>query len=236
MANNNELCIVIPTYNPQRILLTICTQIADMGYQLIIVDDGSNEKSEPIFDLLSAQSIDLVRIHENIGQGGAIEQGIKHGLRGTAQFFMTFDSDGQHPIDSISELLATIKSSNNDIVLGSRFLRKEDRAGMPLTKKLVLRLGVLFNYIISGMRLTDAHNGMRIFTRKVAETIEFKEKRMAHASEILWIIKRNNFSYTEHPIKVTYDIDGPSQKASNAVGIGLRLLRRILLNAINSPN
>ena len=71
-------------------------------------------------------------------------------------------------------------------------------------KRVVLKLGILFERLSTGVRLTDAHNGLRALNRHAAETIAITQNRMAHASEIVSEIGRNKLRWAEAPVHVIY--------------------------------
>ena len=75
---------------------------------------------------------------------------------------------------------------------------------MPLTRQLLLRLAVLFTRVVSGMRLTDTHNGLRAFSRRAAGAMDITLDGMAHASELLDQIKRAGLAYCEVPVRIRY--------------------------------
>jgi hypothetical protein len=58
--------------------------------------------------------------------------------------------------------------------------------------------------LTSGVRLTDAHNGLRAFNRKVAESLDIRLSGMAHASEFVTTVGRHGFRYAEHPVTILY--------------------------------
>jgi len=90
-----------------------------------------------------------------------------------------------------------------DIVLGSRFLAKNNST-IAVSKKIVLQVARYINYLMTGMLLTDAHNGLRAMNRKALDNITLTENRMAHASEILFEIKKHQLSYKEAPVHIQY--------------------------------
>ena len=101
---------------------------------------------------------------------------------------------------------------------------------MPALKRFVLKLAVAFITATSGVKLTDTHNGLRVFTKKVADEIQITMPDMAHASEILEIIKRNHYTYTEVPVTIEYTDYSRSKGQSllNAVNIASdTLLRKV---------
>jgi len=98
-------------------------------------------------------------------------------------------------------LCAPIEKDECDIVLGSRFLTKNS---VPFLRRLLLKGAILLTRAITGLDLTDAHNGFRALSRKAAEKIVIRQDRMAHASDILHEIARLKLRYREVPVAVKY--------------------------------
>ena len=116
-------------------------------------------------------------------------------------------------------MVKILNERNLDVVLGSRFIGKT--VGMTLPRKMLLHAAVVFTRLTTGMKLTDAHNGLRVFTRKGIENIRLSQNRMAHASEILEQIARNRLRYMEYGNTIQYTdySRAKGQKASNAINI-----------------
>ena len=85
-------------------------------------------------------------------------------------------------------------------------------------------MAVQFSNATSGVKLTDAHNGLRAFNRHVADTMRIKTSDMTHASEIIEIISKNRYSYVEVPVTIDYTEYSTSkgQSVLNAVNIVFR--------------
>ena len=88
------------------------------------------------------------------GQGAALQTGIEYALRKKARYFITFDSDGQHRLSDALRMLETLKSSEADIVLGSRFLSShlQPKGLVPLLKRALLKLAMLFSNYSTGLK------------------------------------------------------------------------------------
>jgi len=138
----------------------------------------------------------------NLGQGAALQTGIDFALLEGAEFIFTYDADGQHAPESLSVLAAKMIETRVDVVLGSRWMGQAEN--IPGLRRLVLRAAVLFTRFQSGLAVTDTHNGLRLFTKDVARRIRIRQSRMAHASEILDEIGRQNMKYAEAPVTVRY--------------------------------
>jgi hypothetical protein len=136
------------------------------------------------------------------------------------------DADGQHKANDIQKLIEKIKIDQVDILFGKRILDK----GVPFSRRIILNLGILFNWLYTGIKLSDAHNGMRLLTRKAYQTINLQEAEMAHATEILEQIKTNKLTYSECFVEISYSkySIAKGQKNTNAISIVKNLIFRRL--------
>jgi len=75
---------------------------------------------------------------------------------------------------------------------------------VPGMRRLTLKLGVVFTRLVSQIKITDTHNGLRALSRKAAEQIQIHQDRMAHASEILDEIGRLKLRFVEVPTRIVY--------------------------------
>jgi len=201
MSNSLSFFIVIPVYNEADIIPEVLLGLQVLGYTgIIVVDDGSTDN---LRYALRNFSIYFLRHEKNLGQGAALQTGFEFARSLDAGIVVTFDADGQHQAIDIAKLTEQIISNTADIVLGSRFL-SESTDGISRIKKIILQIARLINFIFSGIYLTDAHNGMRALNRKALGLITLRENRMAHASELLFEIRRHRLRYMELPVTIRY--------------------------------
>lgn len=168
---------------------------------VVVVDDGSTDGT---LDVARRSAKYVLRHVINRGQGAALQTGIEFALRHGARFILTFDADGQHRVEDIPAMLEPIWRGECEITLGSRFLGKA--VNIPSTRRNLLRLAVLFTKIVNRVKLTDAHNGLRAFSRRAAETIHITMDRMAHASELIDQIRLSGLPFREVPVEIRYTV------------------------------
>jgi polyprenyl-phospho-N-acetylgalactosaminyl synthase len=191
--------VICPAFNEAKTLGAVLSGLCVEGYRVVVVDDGSNDDTGRI----AAESASAVVTHPvNLGQGAALKTGIDYALARGAEFLVTFDTDGQHRVSDIPRLLDALIQNGADFALGSRFLGRPQ--SMPLVRKLLLRAATIFTSLTSGLYLTDTHNGLRAFTRRGAMALNFRQNRMAHASEILSDIAASRLRYVEVPVTIDY--------------------------------
>ena len=195
--------------------------------EAVDLDDGSTDETAR----RAAEAGAVVLRHViNRGQGAALQTGIAWALARGAEYVVTFDADGQHEPGDLPHLLAPLLRGEADFALGSRFLAGRP-VEVPRLRRWVLRAGIGFTWLASGMRLTDAHNGLRAFSRRAALALDLRLDRMAHASELIDQIRSSGLGCVEVPVRVRYTDYSRSkgQGSANALRIAADyLLGRIL--------
>jgi len=196
---NPAVYFVIPAYNEAACVGDVVRRVKARYPDVVVVDDGSVDATA---ETARAAGARVLRHLINRGQGAALKTGIDYALARGAEIMVTFDSDGQHQLEDVEALIAPVREGRCDVALGSRFLHPESR--VPPARKITLKLGVLFTRLVSRIRVTDTHNGLRALSRRAAEQIQIRQDRMAHASEILDEIGRLRLRYCEVPTRIVY--------------------------------
>jgi glycosyltransferase involved in cell wall biosynthesis len=201
VPDNRDVWLVIPVFNEEKVIASVVEEALRTFPNVVCVDDGSTDRST---DEILATAAHLVRHPVNLGQGAALETGLRYALeRPGSRYFVTFDADGQHRVEDALAMLATARANDADVVLGSRFLGADADAVPPL-KRLVLRTIAALSLTSRRLRLTDAHNGLRLLTRPVAEALQITQNGMAHASEIVAWLAHSPYRVIEMPVTVRY--------------------------------
>ncbi len=165
----------------------------------------------------------------NLGQGAALQTGIDYARKMNPDIIITFDADGQHTINDFTALIMPILRQEADIVLGSRFL-PDSGTILSFPKRMVLQVARFVNFLFSGLLLTDAHNGLRALNRKAYEKISIRENRMAHASEILFEIRKHQLRFMEVPVHIFYT-DYSKQKGQSVFD-SIKILFDLILHKL----
>lgn len=193
--------VIVPAYNEEERIGRVVRGLFEHGFeQVVVVDDGSadNTASEAV-----RFGATVIRHALNRGQGAALQTGNEFALKNGAKFLVHFDGDGQFNPADIMPAIHAMEEKKADAMLGSRFL--DSRSRMPWTKKyIVLPISRFINRIMTGMRLTDAHNGFRVLSRKAAQNLYISQDGMAHNSEIVQQLRKGNYIIAEHPVEVLY--------------------------------
>lgn len=199
-AVRSSTAIVIAAYNEAGAIASVVHELRALAYPtVIVVDDGSADATAEEAERAGAI---VLRHFVNRGQGAALQTGITYALQRGAQIIVTFDADGQHDAADLPAMIAPISRGEAHICLGSRFLHGRDE--VPFFRRLVLRAAILFTRLTSRVKLTDAHNGFRAFSREAAQTVDIQLDRMAHASEIVDQFYHSGLPYREVPVRIRY--------------------------------
>jgi len=213
--------IVVPAFNEGRTIRGVVESLRVGRREVVVVDDGSDDDT---VRSLAGLPVHVLRHAINRGQGAALQTGIRFALRHGADVVVTFDSDGQHDAEDVARLVEPVARGECDIALGSRFRGRA--INIPAGRWLVLKAGVMFTRLVSRIRVTDVHNGLRAFSRTAAAQLSITMDRMAHASEILEQIRIHGWRYCEVGVTVHYSAYSlrKGQRSSNAVRIALQML------------
>jgi glycosyltransferase involved in cell wall biosynthesis len=215
--------VVMAAYNEASVIAETIRELVPRFPNVVVVDDGSRDAT---YARARETGVHVVRHPINLGQGAALQTGIRYALRRGAGYVVTFDADGQHDVEDLPRMFSVLHERGADIVLGSRFLGST--TGMPAARRMMLKGAVFFTNFTAGVKLTDAHNGLRFMTAEAAARFNITQNGMAHASEFIEQIGRLKLDYIEVPVHIRYTEYslGKGQRLSNA----LRILGELFSN------
>ena len=197
-----DVWIVVPACNEAAVIGEVIADVRSVFDHVVCVDDGSDDDTGAIALRAGAH---LVRHPVNLGQGAAIQTGVEYALRQPgAGVFVTFDADGQHRVKDVVRMIDRLIAEDADIVIGTRFAEQGVHSSVPVLKRIVLRTAVWLSPRSRRLQLSDAHNGLRVFNRKVAAGLDIALSGMGHASEIIALIDENHWRVTEEPVEILY--------------------------------
>jgi glycosyltransferase involved in cell wall biosynthesis len=223
---------VIPCFNEGESLVTVLNDLCSVGVpanRLIVIDDGSSS-GVVLQPTALPPGVVVLRHVINLGQGAALQTGVDFALSQGANYLITFDSDGQHSKDDAIMMLKSLCDRKElQCLVGSRFLG--ETIGMPGSRGVTLKLGILFTYFMTGYRFTDVHNGLRVFRSSFFDGFRFYENRMEHASEIMEHLARNANEFEEYPVTITYTeySQEKGQSSMNSIKIAIKTIAAKLI-------
>ena len=219
-VRNHDVWMIVPCFNEGTVIEEVLRSARGTFPNIVAVDDGSADNSAAAIHRAGAH---LVRHPVNLGQGAAIQTGVEYArAQPGARYFVTFDADGQHQVKDVLAMVGRVRSEPVDIVVGTRFGRpRGEDDQVPLIKRLVLRTVVLLSPRTRRLGLTDAHNGLRVFNRRVAEDLNLRMNGMSHASEFVELMDSRGWRVAEQPVDILYTEYSMSKGQSLLNGINI---------------
>jgi glycosyltransferase involved in cell wall biosynthesis len=215
--SNKEVCVLLPFFNEAEILGKVISDLKNNDYFVLGIDDGSNDDS---WKIAKKAGIQVLRHPTNLGQGASLQTGIEFArLNPNFKYFVTFDSDGQHKVENIQNMLQPLIEDSADIVFGTRF--QDDKTKFPFVKRLILQLAIKYTKLSTGVPLTDTHNGFRSLNRTAINKIDLSFSEMTHASEFVEKAGGAELRIKEVPVHILYTkySRGKGQSIWNAINI-----------------
>ena len=196
------IVIGVPAYNEEKNIAKIILKLQPLADMILVCNDGSSDLTGPIAEKMGAV---VINHPKNLGYGGAIRSIFFKARELHADILVTFDADGQHRVEDITNVIQPISDNNADIVIGSRFL--DNSTNIPKYRKVGIETITKLTNVSSDIKVTDSQSGFRAYNKKVLEEINPSDLGMGVSTEIL--IKANNkkFRISEVPIKVLYEGD-----------------------------
>lgn len=196
-----DVWIIVPAFNEASVIADVVAELRTVFPNVVCVDDGSRDGTA---DAAHTAGAHLVRHPVNLGQGAAIQTGVEYARsRPGAAVFVTFDADGQHRVKDVVRMIDRLAGDSVDLVIGTRFGGGAVTHTPPL-KRVILRVAAVVSPHSRSLGLTDAHNGLRVFDRTVADQLNITMSGMAHASEFIALAVENHWRVAEEPVEILY--------------------------------
>jgi glycosyltransferase involved in cell wall biosynthesis len=221
-SHKPKILICIPAFNEAKSITDIIIKAKQYGDEVIVYDDGSSDDTSQVATSAGAS---VIRNPENKGYGVAIRSLFQAAKEKDADIMVTLDSDGQHNPDQISELIAPLKQGY-DLVIGSRYLRNDDKVKVPRLRSLGIRTITKLTQSASYKGITDSQSGFRAYNKTALSTINLFQDGMSVSTEILLRASEKKLSIIEVPITINYDLADTS--THNPVSHGISVLYSVL--------
>jgi dolichol-phosphate mannosyltransferase len=213
--------VIMPTYNESKSLENTVADLFEHvpGAKLLIVDDNSPDGTGRIADEL-AKADDRISVLHRLGKNGlgmAYIDGFRWARERNFEFVVEMDADGSHRGVDLPKLLAA--APDNDLVIGSRYVRGGGSVGWPLSRRLISKVGNRYTSIMLGARIHDITAGFRIYRlEKLIGLLDgVAAQGYAFQVELAWLMRKSGARIIEVPITFVERSYGESKMSSAIV-------------------
>jgi dolichol-phosphate mannosyltransferase len=224
--------VVIPTYNEKdnvRPIVDRTLLATDDDVHVLIVDDNSPDGTGDIADELARGTSRVHVLHraEKNGLGGAYLEGFAWGLDRGYDKLVEMDADGSHHPEYLPWMIGL--ADENDLVLGSRWVRGGEVENWPWYREALSRGGNLYSRLALGIAVRDATGGFRVFTAEALRRIDLEgiaSRGYCFQVDLCWRALEAGLRVVETPITFSEREFGVSKMSGNIVRESLLLVTR----------
>jgi glycosyltransferase involved in cell wall biosynthesis len=228
--------VIIPAYNEGSVIGNVLDDIekslkkAGLNATVIVVNDGSKDDTAQV--VKKRKNVLLITHVLNSGAGAASRTGLHYARDNGFDCAVTMDADGQHASSDVINVLKELGNGKAQLVIGSRLT---DNKGMIWYRKLGNYGLSIFTFILFGSTVRDSQSGLRGYSRKALETIDWHSNNFTFNSELMWRARQQHLTIKEIPIKAIYTDYSLAKGQSNwnAVPIFRQLIKRRFLDFFN---
>ena len=170
------LSVIIPCYNEQGTIASLIAMVQASPWvqEIIVVDDGSQDKSREILEAISDPQVRVIMHTVNQGKGAALRTGFSHA---TSEFVIVQDADLEYDPSEYPLVLEPLLDNRADVVFGSRFLSGRPHRVLYFWHSLGNRFLTLMSNMFTDLNLTDMETCYKCFRREVIQAIDIEEDR-----------------------------------------------------------
>lgn len=200
--DKRDTYVIIPAYNEETRVQPVIEGIAEKGYNMVIVNDGSSDNTLEVLKESQRKYPKNIFIYNHIinrGVGMAMQTGFEAVLRYNPRFIMNMDSDGQHSVDDMERVLEPLVTGRAGAVIGVRPLKD-----MPRSRNFANAVMNLLTRIFYDVDVSDSQTGFRALTSDALDKITINARGYLISSEFIREINDNNIPFEEVTIQTIY--------------------------------
>jgi glycosyltransferase involved in cell wall biosynthesis len=194
-----KICVVIPTYNNDKTLVSVINDVLEYTDQIIVVNDGSTDGTMDALAFFT--EIQVIHFEKNQGKGAALRMAFKQAFDKGFQYAISIDSDGQHYAKDLVHFLNKLPESRNSIIIGSRNMMQEN---VPGTSSFGNKFSNFWFQLETGIKVPDTQSGFRLYPLEALHKLWLFTWRYEFEIEVLVKAAWNQVNVLCIPIDVYY--------------------------------
>jgi glycosyltransferase involved in cell wall biosynthesis len=211
-----QTSVVIPAYNEEVAIGSVVLGAKQFSDQVIVIDDGSTDRTAQLAELAGAK---VIRLERNSGKANALMCGLNIPENHGCTAIVVMDGDGQHRPEDIFSVIAPVLAGEADLVIGSRFMAKGNH--VPAYRRVGQTILNRFTNINSKIKVSDTQSGLRALSPKAIKNLDFASDNYNIESDMIVHFANRGLIIKEVPIAVRYDVPNGHKKNSLTMGMGL---------------
>lgn len=200
--DRNQTYVVLPAYNEATRIQPVIEAIAEKGYNMVIVNDGSSDNTLDVILESKRKFPEQIHVYSliiNRGVGVATQTGFDAVLKFNPKYVVSMDSDGQHSANDLDDVITPLVTGEAQAVIGVRPLKD-----MPFTRNFANAVMNLLTRIFYGVNVSDSQTGFRAITNEALRKIDINARGYLISSEFIREVNDNNIPFAEVPIQTIY--------------------------------
>ena len=194
-----SISVIIPVYNEEKTFLKILEKYKplkkNINFELIIVNDGSNDNTKNLIENNSSMFDKAIHLSKNKGKGKAVKEGLKIAKN---EYIFIQDADLEYDPNDLNNFIKLAKTKNADFVMGSRF---SSTTTTPLLDILGNKLVTLIFNVVNNASFSDICCCYCLFKRKNLPMQNLKSYGWGQHIEILTYLLSNSNKIFEVPVR-----------------------------------
>ena len=217
----HEVIAVIPALNEEVAIGSVVLGALVYVDHVIVVDDGSSDKTAQMAELAGAQ---VIRMPKNKGKAKALMVGIREAERLKCRVAVTIDGDGQHRAEDIAAVVQPVLKGEADLVIGSRFMGEQK--DIPTHRVMGQKVLNTLSNTSSKTHITDTQSGFRALSSRAIKNLQLPSDGYNIESDMIIHFAERNLTIKEVPIAVRYDV--PNGHKQGSISMGMSLLGNVV--------
>jgi glycosyltransferase involved in cell wall biosynthesis len=185
------VCLILPAYNEEKLIIPTIKGAPKIIDRIIVVDDGSIDKTAKVVKQLKDKRIELIQHGINKGLGSALSTGYNRAKELKFDMAVVVGADNQMPLNELPNFLDPIIDGKADYTKGNRFLNKSIRE-MPYQRVIGNTLLSLLEKPVTGYwGIFDNHDGYTVMSKKALNMLDFNKTWKGYGYNMDYLARLN---------------------------------------------
>ncbi len=203
-----KVLAAIPCYNEEVSIGSVVLKAHRYVDEVVVIDDGSMDDTAQVAKKAGAT---VIRHEKNLGKAAGVKTALRYASGHPFDLLILLDGDGQHKPEEIPSLAKPILCGEADLVIGSRFLERND-GSIPVYRRVGQTILTFLTNAASIQKTTDSQSGFRALNRRAMESLTVASDGYSIESDMISHLAEKGIRIVEAPITAIYDVPHKHKK------------------------